>query len=117
MRIEDIVKDFADLIDQERQPKQVTAIVVAHPTATVEKPQDANPFTKAGDDLRRFRQIVDLADNNGVDPYGNSPKEKYADIDSVTCDAGGGWQAPKHPSDIRADHVSMYPGWQHRMGE
>lgn len=117
MRIQDIIADFMDLLDQKSQPEPETTVIIAHPTATVDAPADASPLSHAGDDMRRFRQIIDLVDNNGQDPYGNSPKERYADIDSVTCDAGGGMQAPKHPADIRVQHPSMYPGHQHKMGE
>jgi hypothetical protein len=52
-----------------------------------------------------------------MSPFSNSPNEKYAGIEAVTTDAGGGMQAPKHPSDIRGEHPSMYPGHQHGMGE
>ncbi len=118
MRIQDIIRGFINMIDQqEKEPEQVTTVVVAHPTATLDAPTDASPLTHAGDDIRRFKQIIDLVDNDGVEPYGNTPKEKYADIDSVTCNAGGGWQEPKHPSDIRVQHPSMYPDHQHRRGE
>ena len=118
MRIQDIIRNMIDMIDgvqQEQEPEQTT-IIVAHPTATIDEPEDASPLTH-GDDIRRFKQIVDLADNDGVEPYGNTPKEKYADIDSVTCDAGGGMQAPKHPADIRGEHPSMYPAYQAGFGE
>lgn len=120
MRIQDIIRSFIDMIDkvdQQQEPEQTTTVIVAHPTATIDEPEDASPLTHAGDDMRRLRQIVDLADNDGVEPYGNTPKEKYADIDSVTVDAGGGVNGPKDPSDIRVQHPSMYPGHQHRVGE
>lgn len=118
MRIQDIIRGLIDMVDQREQPEeQVTTVVVAHPTATIQEPEDASPLTHAGDDIRRFRQIVDLADNDGVEPYGNTPKEKVADIDSVTCDAGGGVNGPKDPSDIRVQHPSMFPGHQHNVGE
>ena len=119
MRIQDIIRNMIDMIDgvqQEQEPEQTTTIIVAHPTATIDEPEDASPLTH-GDDIRRFKQIVDLADNDGVEPYGNTPKEKYADIDSVTVDAGGGMQAPKHPADIRGEHPSMYPAYQAGFGE
>lgn len=62
----------------------------------------------APDDIRRFRQIVDLA-NTQVTEYPNTPKEEYAGIESVTTAAGGGMNAPKHPADIRGEQPSMYP--------
>jgi hypothetical protein len=62
------------------------------------------------DDIRRFRQIVDLADSGEPTEYTNTPKEEYAAMDSVTTAAGGGANAPKHPADIRGEHPSIYPG-------
>jgi hypothetical protein len=59
-------------------------------------------------DANRFRQIDDL-DKKSATQYSNSPDEKYADVDSVTTKAGGGINYAKHPADIRADSVSMYP--------
>ena len=61
----------------------------------------------ASDDIRRFRQIVDLADKKQT-AYSNNPKEEYAGLDSVTDRAGGGWMNPKHPADIRGDSVRTY---------
>ena len=66
------------------------------------------------DEDRRMNQIKDLLPtdcNSGT--YSNSPATSYASIEAVTTDAGGGTSAPKHPADIRADSVSMYPGAQH----
>jgi hypothetical protein len=106
-----------DGVAEPQEQEQTTTVIVAHPTATIQEPEDASPLTHAGDDIRRFKQIVDLADNDGCAPYGNEPKEKYADIDSVTIDAGGGANGPKNPSDLRGDHISLYPAHQHGIGE
>lgn len=62
------------------------------------------------DDIRRFRQIVDLADQGEQTEYSNTPKEEYSAMDSVTTAAGGGMQAPKDPADIKGEHPSLYPG-------
>ena len=62
------------------------------------------------DDIRRFRQIVDLADSGEPTEYTNTPKEEYAAMDAVTTAAGGGMQTPKHPADIRGEQPSIYPG-------
>ncbi len=64
----------------------------------------------APDDIRRFRQIVDLADQGEQTEYSNTPKEEYAAMDAVTTGAGGGMQTPKHPADIRGEQPSIYPG-------
>lgn len=112
MRIQDIIRGMIDMIDGVGQPEeQVTTVVVAHPTATIQEPDDS-PFTHAGDDINRWRQIVDLADNDGCQTYGNEPKEKYADIEAVTTHAGGGMNGPKHPHDIRVKDPSAYPNQQ-----
>jgi hypothetical protein len=62
----------------------------------------------APDDIRRFRQIVDLADSGEPTEYSNTPKEEYASVDSVTTAAGGGWMEPKHTKDIRGSHPRLY---------
>ena len=69
-----------------------------------EKPQEQY----ANDDIRRFRQIIDLADTGQETQYSNTPKEEYADLSSVTTAAGGGVHAPKHPDDIRGNSFSIY---------
>jgi hypothetical protein len=62
----------------------------------------------APDDIRRFKQIVDLADNGEPTEYTNTPKEEYAAIDAVTTAAGGGANAPKHTKDIRGNSFRIY---------
>jgi hypothetical protein len=62
----------------------------------------------APDDIRRFKQIVDLADSGEPTEYTNTPKEEYAAIDSVTTAAGGGVNAPKHTKDIRGNSFRIY---------
>lgn len=62
----------------------------------------------APDDIRRFRQIVDLADQGEQTEYSNTPKEEYAGPDAVTTGAGGGWMEPKHTKDIRGDSLRVY---------
>lgn len=69
-----------------------------------DKPQEQ----AANDDIRRFRQIVDLADTGKITDYSNTPKEEYADVSSVTTAAGGGVHSPKHPADIRGNSFSIY---------
>ena len=59
------------------------------------------------DDIRRFRQIVDLADKQPTE-YPNTPKEEYAGMEAVTKSAGGGMQAPKHVKDISGDSLRVY---------
>jgi hypothetical protein len=60
------------------------------------------------DDIRRFRQIVDLADKGETTEYSNTPKEEYSGIDSVTTLAGGGPNKPKHADDIRGNSFRIF---------
>jgi len=62
----------------------------------------------APDDIRRFRQIVDLADQGQPAEYSNTPKEEYAGPDSVTTAAGGGWMEPKDTKDIRGNSLRVH---------
>jgi hypothetical protein len=104
MRATDIIRNVLDLIDQIDHTEQ-PAIDLA-PTDT----------ECSDDESRRFGQIIDLLTTDYQQMYNNSPAEVIAGIDSVTKDAGGGWNGPKNPADIRSDSVSMYPNYLHRPG-
>jgi len=111
MRANEIIRSLLDLIDGVEQEPVVQIAV---------EPIDAPEDEFDGDDIRRFKQIIDLAsdETDGTNsPFSNTPNEKVADIDAVTVDAGGGVNSPKHPSDIRVQHPSAYPGHQHKVGE
>ena len=98
MRVQEIIRGILDMLDNAEQQSIVS-------------PEEAVPNEQFyNDDVRRFRQIVDLADSGETTEYSNTPREEYADIDAVTSAAGGGMQAPKHPADIRGEQPSIYPG-------
>ena len=66
---------------------------------------------RTNDDVARFNQVKELLPQGpDMRQHANEPEEKYASVASVTTDAGGGPNAPKHPSDIRSASTSMYPG-------
>ena len=109
MRMQELISDILDLLGGQLNQPEETTVIVARPTATIAQPKDASPLTHAGDDINRWRQIVDLADTDGSEPYGNSPKERYADLNSVTSHAGGGVNGPKHPDDLRGNSLKIYP--------
>jgi hypothetical protein len=98
MRATEIIRGVLDLIDQ----------VETAPTET-SNPTAAEYYD---DETRRFDQISDLIDTD-AGTYDNSPADAIASIETVTIKAGGGTNAPKHPADIRADSIAMYPGTQH----
>lgn len=104
MRATEIIRSILNLIDHidiENKPEQI----VDEPCIEPESQHD---------DTRRFRQIFDLLSAEKNQIYDNSPDVVVAGIESVTSNAGGGWNGPKNPSDLRADSVSMYPNHQHR---
>lgn len=119
MNISDIIRGLLTKLDTIQQPEP-------EPTATIVISQEPNgelsPLSTAGgsaddEELTRMKQIAGLLPVDAETEYANEPQEQYADVDSVTKDAGGGWMAPKHPADIRVQHPSAYPGHQHRAGE
>lgn len=97
MRAAEILRKFADIIDQMDQPDSTDG--------------QMSPLSK-GDDPNRFRQIVDLEQDNDSAEFANEPNEQYADVDSVTTHAGGGVNGPKHPHDLRVKDPSQHPGQQ-----
>ena len=112
MRANEIIRGILDLIDTiEGGESQPTVSIAIGSTPIPNKPDVEEPEC-ADDDIRRFKQIVDLASDEGeLSPFSNSPNEKYADIDAVTTAAGGGVNGPKHPADIKSNSISMYPNF------
>ena len=102
MRAQDLIRAVLDAMDREQEPE------------AVDEPQDQ---TLQSNDPNRFKQIFDLLSKEKETIMTNKPKEQYAGIDAVTTNAGGGLNGPKDPSDIRGDHISLYPAHQHGMGE
>lgn len=93
MRITELIRGILDLIDGKE----------------VIRPDEEVPNEHFyDDDIRRFRQIVDLGDNGQQTEYSNTPKEEYASIEAVTTAAGGGPNKPKHVDDIRGNSVRVH---------
>ena len=97
MRIADLLRQFADIIDQADQPDS--------------RPGEMSPLAN-GDDVNRFKQVMDLVSDERQQAFANAPGEQYADINSVTIHAGGGVNGPKHPHDLRVKDPSQHPGQQ-----
>lgn len=114
MNISDIIRGLLTKLDTIQQPEPTATIVIAH-----EPEGELSPLSMANDDeeLARMKQIAGLLPVDAETEYANEPQEMYADIDSVTKDAGGGVNGPKHPADIRGEHPSMYPAYQAGFGE
>lgn len=105
MKASDIIRELLcliDLIDNKQQAPQepVSAVSV---TASTDQVLDDGP--------RRFKQIFDILSREREGQYANSPTETIAGVASVTTDAGGGLNGPKHPADLRVKDPSMYPSY------
>jgi len=105
MKASDIIRELLCLIDvidaNQQGAEQVTAVAV-----------DVVSEPVLDDGERRFKQIFDILSREREGQYANSPTETIAGIESVTTDAGGGWNGPKHPADLRVKDPSMYPNFQ-----
>jgi len=98
MKITDIIRNVLDLVDSAEQVEPSVAITVS-----------AQPNSVTDDaELIRMRQIAGLL-GSGDTEYSNSPEEMIAPIDAVLA-AGDDVHRSKHPSDMRSDSVSLYPG-------
>lgn len=97
MKVSDIIRKVLDIIDQ---------------ADTADQPIEPSIDTDT-DDIRRFKQIAGLLPSTAELTVMNAPDQKYATIDAVTTLAGGGVNNPKHPSDQRVQHPSLYPADQH----
>ena len=94
MRATEIIRGLLDLIDKvEDQTEQAT--------------QD----TYYDDEARRMDQVDDFTGScDSGQMYANEPDETVGGIEVVTTLAGGGWQEPKHPNDIRGEHGRLHGG-------
>ncbi len=97
MRIADLLRQFADIVDRAEQPDSTSG--------------EMSPLAN-GDDVNRFKQVMDLVSDEREREFANEPGEQYAGIDSVTTNAGGGMNGPKHPHDLRVKDPSQHPGQQ-----
>lgn len=103
MRATDLIRGVLDLIDQIDCQQQEPVVAVSVP------PEEE---IQTGVDTNRFDQVIDLLTSEYHQMYDNSPAEVVAGIDSVTTKAGGGWNGPKNPADLRGNSLSLFPGYQ-----
>ena len=100
--------DIAEIVIKMSQEGPVTMANYDDIVGFMQKQGEPAEEEFAPDDIRRFRQIVDLADKGEPTEYSNTPKEEYAGLDSVTTAAGGGWMEPKHTQDIRGTTTRIH---------
>ena len=97
MRPTDIVRQVLDLLD------------------TIVGPHDLKPEVKIDvqqhdEPDNRFKHILAMLDPDSFSGIANSPNEVVAPISAVTTDAGGGYNGPKDPADIRVKDPGAYNG-------
>lgn len=102
MRATEILRNLLDIIDSLEAEHPAQAAEIVTPLGVANNTEDE----------RRLSQIADLLPSDDEKLYTNSPRERVASINAVTIVAGDGVNGPKHPSDLRADSVSMYPNFQ-----
>jgi len=103
MKTTDIIRNILDIIDQcdgdtETAAQQIDPAVMVASTDT--------------DEFARLKQVLDLLSPAPETEYryANTPNEQVSSINSVTVDAGGGVNGPKHPADIRGEHGRLHGG-------
>ena len=113
MKASDIIRELLcliDVIDGKQQEQQIATPAPGMEPVVVSV--DATGGQVLDDGPRRFKQIFDILSAERSQQYDNSPAEVVAGIASVTTDAGGGENGPKHPHDLRVKDPSMYPNQQ-----
>ena len=105
MRATEIIRDLLNVIDKMVEPQEPQAVAIIEPQAIEIETQPTN-------DVNHFKQIIDMISQGTDATFANEPNEQYADIDSVTTNAGGGVNGPKHPHDLRVKDPSQHPGQQ-----
>lgn len=113
MKASDIIRELLcliDIIDGKQQQQQIVTPAPSEEPVVVAVTVETG--TELDDGPRRFKQIFDILSAEREQQYANSPAEVVAGVESVTTDAGGGWNGPKHPHDIRVKDPSAYPNQQ-----
>jgi hypothetical protein len=87
----DIIRSILDIIDSLESIPQTSPSVNNEP----------------GEQGSRFKHILSMVADKKTG-YDNSPNEVVAPVDSVTTDAGGGMNGPKHVADIRVKDPRGY---------
>ncbi len=105
----DNIKELLNLMSKADAPTRMSE-PMAMPEPGMDMPIKITSIKPAGSDGDRgMDQIKDLVRSAGIKKdFANEPEEAYAGLDSVTTDAGGGWQEPKDPADIRVKDPSGY---------
>lgn len=105
MRATEIIRGLLDLIDQlDRSDRESLS---------------THSLGNDVEQMARYELIQDLLPDSAElsNPVKNSPNPRIADIAAVTTQSGTDLNKAKNPSDIRGEHVSMYPQYQYNPKE
>jgi hypothetical protein len=105
MKISELLRGLADLIDQENQGPTMSVQINAPAEMTTAMAPDQ-------DELARMRMLSGLV-GTGDTQYSNSPEEMVGTIANVTA-SGTDLNKSKDPADIRTNAPSMFPAAQWR---
>jgi hypothetical protein len=107
MRANEIIRGLLDLLDaidgtNDHELDSESGIAVIEP-----QPMSLDS------EINRFKQIAGILSHEPeCADFANEPDEVYLNISSVTTNAGGGINGPKHPTDLRVKDPSIYPNQQ-----
>ena len=107
MKISELLRGLADLIDRESGPS--IKVDVTQPVSKYA------PETQTADDLERMKVLSGLRSDEPRE-HANEPQPMVSDIENVLHN-GTDLNKSKNPADIRTNAPSMYPDWQARRGE
>lgn len=113
MRATEIIRNILDVIDGIDNPREsvVTTVAISSESDS-QQDLDMNHSNDAWE-MNRYKQIVDLLsdETDYNSPFSNTPNPKISDVDAVIM-SGDDVNKSKHPSDLRANSISLYPNFQ-----
>jgi len=109
VRATEIIRNLLNVIDTIETSNQPDVSVSI---ARLSSNNESDPITDSWQD-NRYKQIEDLLSNEDdlMNTFSNTPTPKISDLDSVIM-SGDDVNKSKHPSDIRANSISLYPNFQ-----
>ena len=112
MRATEIIRNILDVIDGIDGPDEPVVTVAISSESDSQSTPSINHSNDAWE-MNRYRQIVDLLSNETDynSPFSNTPNPKISDVEAVIM-SGDDVNKSKHPSDLRANSISLYPNFQ-----
>lgn len=102
MKISELLRGLADLIDRESQPTMSVQVT--------QQSEPCAPEMQTADDIARMKVLSGLV-SDAPREHANEPQPMVSDIANVLHN-GTDLNKSKHPADIRTNAPSMYPAAQ-----